>query len=181
MRNPLLAIVQCANSIISTHKAFGSSTDHDKIYQSILESTIDAAKTIVQCSKHMKTIVDGVLTMSKIDSGLFVVTPVDVELGSIAKGAVKMLEGEARSAGIDIEFQLEETCKQIDIESVSLDPTRVLQILINLITNAIKFTRLERPGTSTLAWIYRSNDLLTMLVDTYHSFAHPRRRKRHRC
>jgi signal transduction histidine kinase len=144
MRNPLSAIIQCADSIISTHKAFGSSTDYHKIYQSILETTIDAAETIVQCSKHMKTIVDDVLTMSKLDSGLFVVTPVDVELETIAKDAVKMFEGEARSAGIDLEFHLEETCKQIDIRNVSLDPTRVLQILINLITNAIKFTRLEK-------------------------------------
>jgi hypothetical protein len=81
--------------------------------------------------------------MSKLDSGLFVMTPVDVQLESIARDAVKMFEGEARSAGIKLEFCVEESCKEIDIANVSLDPTRVLQILINLVTNAIKFTRLE--------------------------------------
>ncbi|KAF2828192.1 hypothetical protein CC86DRAFT_465931 [Ophiobolus disseminans] len=143
MRNPLSAIVQCADSIISTHKAFGSSTDYQKIYQSILDTTIDAAETIVQCSKHMKTIVDDVLTMSKLDSGLFVMTPVDVQLQSIARDAVKMFEGEAKAADIKLEYHVEESCKHTNIQSVSLDPTRVLQILINLVTNAIKFTRLE--------------------------------------
>ncbi|KAH6866299.1 hypothetical protein BKA58DRAFT_387752 [Alternaria rosae] len=143
MRNPLSAIVQCADSIISAHKSFGKSTDYQKVYQTILETTIDAAETIVQCSKHMKTIVDDVLTMSKLDSGLFVMTPVDVKFDSIARDAVKMFEGEARAAGVDLRFQLEESCKKIAVDLVSLDPTRVLQILINLITNAIKFTRLE--------------------------------------
>jgi hypothetical protein len=81
--------------------------------------------------------------MSKLDSGLFVMTPVDVQLESIARDAVQMFVGEARSAGIKLEFCVEESCKEIDIANVSLDPTRVLQILINLVTNAIKFTRLE--------------------------------------
>ncbi|KAL1793721.1 hypothetical protein ACET3X_008703 [Alternaria dauci] len=143
MRNPLSAIVQCADSIIAAHKSFGKSTDYKKAYQSILETTVDAAETIVQCSKHMKTIVDDVLTMSKLDSGLFVMTPVDVKFDSIARDAVKMFDGEARSAGVDLKFQLEESCNKICVDRVSLDPTRVLQILINLITNAIKFTRLE--------------------------------------
>ncbi|KAI4606325.1 hypothetical protein J4E83_010133 [Alternaria metachromatica] len=143
MRNPLSAIVQCADSIISAHKNFSKSTDYQKVYQTILEHTVDAAETIVQCSKHMKTIVDDVLTMSKLDSGLFVMTPVDVKFDSIARDAVKMFEGEAKSAGVDLRFQLEESCTKIAVDLVSLDPTRVLQILINLITNAIKFTRLE--------------------------------------
>ncbi|KAF2854449.1 aerobic respiration control sensor protein-like protein arcB [Plenodomus tracheiphilus IPT5] len=143
MRNPLSAIVQCADSIISLHKAFKNSTGYQNSYREIVESTIDAASTIVQCSKHMKTIVDDVLTMSKLDSGLFVMTPVNVQLESIARDAVRMFEGEAKAADVGLEFQLEDSFRTIDVNDVSLDPTRVLQILINLITNAIKFTRLE--------------------------------------
>ena len=71
-----------------------------------------------------------VLTMSKLDSGLFVMTPVDVQLESIARDAVRMFEGEARSAGIRLEFCVEPSCKTLNIANVSLDPTRVLQILI---------------------------------------------------
>jgi signal transduction histidine kinase len=68
--------------------------------------------------------------MSKLDSGLFVMTPVDVQLQSIARDAVKMFEGEARAASVDLEFRIEDSCTHSDIEHVSLDPTRVLQILI---------------------------------------------------
>lgn len=68
--------------------------------------------------------------MSKLDSGLFVMTPVDVQLESIARDAVKMFEGEAKSADITLEFHVEDSCKSINVDTVSLDPTRVLQILI---------------------------------------------------
>ncbi|KAL1595914.1 hypothetical protein SLS60_009604 [Paraconiothyrium brasiliense] len=144
MRNPLSAIVQCADSIISSHTAFQGSADYQATYKHILDTTLESADTIVQCSKHMKTIVDDVLTMSKLDSGLFVMTPVDVPLQSIARDAVKMFEGEAKAAGVVLEYHAEASCSQTSIDYVSLDPTRVLQILINLITNAIKFTRLEK-------------------------------------
>jgi signal transduction histidine kinase len=59
MRNPLSAIVQCADSIISSHKAFEHSTDYHGSYRSTSLATVESAEIIVQCSKHMKTIVDG--------------------------------------------------------------------------------------------------------------------------
>ena len=89
--------------------------------------------------------------MSKLDSGLFVMTPVDVKLESVARNAVKMFEGEARSAGVELNFRLEDSCKELGIENISLDPNRVLQILINLLTNAIKFTRLEKTRQITIS------------------------------
>jgi signal transduction histidine kinase len=77
--------------------------------------------------------------MSKLDSGLFAMTPVDVRFDSIARDAVKMFEGEAKSAGVDLRFQLEESCKEIMVDHVSLDPTRVLQILIVSAEDLLKF------------------------------------------
>lgn len=68
--------------------------------------------------------------MSKLDSGLFVMTPIDVPLQSIARDAVKMFEGEAKAAGVVLEYEAEASCKEATFECVSLDPTRVLQILI---------------------------------------------------
>ena len=91
------------------------------------------------------------LTLSKLDSGLFAMTPVDVRLDSVARDAVKMFEGEARSAGVELEICLEDSCRALGVETVSLDPTRVLQILINLVTNAIKFTRLEKRRQVTVS------------------------------
>lgn len=68
--------------------------------------------------------------MSKLDSGLLVMTPVDVQPAVIARHAVKMFEGEAKAAKVGLKFSLESSCHQIGVDWVSLDPTRLLQILI---------------------------------------------------
>lgn len=68
--------------------------------------------------------------MSKLESGLFVMTPVDVQLDHIARDAVRMFEGEAKAADVGLQFRLEDSFRLFNSNDVSLDPTRVLQILI---------------------------------------------------
>lgn len=151
MRNPLSAIIQCADGIITSHSShLRSDEDINAAYCRLSESSMDAAQTIVQCSQHMKCIVDDVLTMSKLDSGLLVMTPVDTQPEAIGQHAVKMFEAEARAADVDLRFSVDPSFRQTGLDWVSLDPTRLLQVLINLVTNAIKFTRLESKRTVTV-------------------------------
>jgi CheY-like chemotaxis protein len=87
--------------------------------------------------------VDDILTISKLDSGLLVITPVDAQPESLVKHAVKMFEAEAKAASVELSSTIDQSYRDMELIYVSLDPTRLLQILINLLTNAIKFTRLE--------------------------------------
>ncbi|KAF3007645.1 Histidine kinase [Curvularia kusanoi] len=143
MRNPLSAIMQCADGILSSYSFNDGNPPSPRTYFDLLEQTLDSAQTIAQCAQHMRHIVDDILTISKLDSGLLVITPVDAQPESVVKHAVKMFESEAKAAGVDLSFVIEQSYRDLEVEWVSLDPTRVLQILINLLTNAIKFTRLE--------------------------------------
>lgn len=68
--------------------------------------------------------------MSKLDSGLLVMTPVNVQPEIVVHHAMKMFEGEAKAAGVDLGFKLEDSWFDHSIHWVSLDPTRLLQILI---------------------------------------------------
>jgi PAS domain S-box-containing protein len=75
MRNPLSAILQCADeisTILSEFKSSGSNV----IDSSIIADSIDAAQTIALCAQHQKRIVDDVLTLSKLDSAMLMVRPV---------------------------------------------------------------------------------------------------------
>ncbi|KNG51750.1 ethylene receptor [Stemphylium lycopersici] len=144
MRNPLSAIMQCADSITSTYEQDDRHVLTTNGWSAFVESTLDAAQTIAQCAQHMRHIVDDILTISKLDSGLLDMTPVVAQPENIARHAVKMFDAEARAAGIDITLVVDQSYRDMEVKWASLDPTRVLQVLINLLTNAIKFTRLEK-------------------------------------
>ncbi|KAF2439566.1 hypothetical protein P171DRAFT_422165 [Karstenula rhodostoma CBS 690.94] len=145
MRNPLSVIMQCADEILTSYPG----TDGDfaipspVTYAALLDQTADAAQTIAHCAQHMKRIVDDILTISKLDSGLLIITPIDAQPAVVAHHAVKMFESEAKVADVDLSFEVDKSCRNLGIDWVSLDPTRLLQILINLITNALKFSRFE--------------------------------------
>lgn len=68
---------------------------------------------------------------------------VDSQPESVAKHSVKIFEGEARAAGVDMRFVVRNLYCELGVDWAGLDPTRPLQVLIELITIAIKFTRLE--------------------------------------
>jgi signal transduction histidine kinase len=72
MRNPLSAILQCADEISTTLSDFRATGSHT-IADSIVTDSIDAAQTIALCAQHQKRIVDDVLTLSKLDSAMLMV------------------------------------------------------------------------------------------------------------
>lgn len=143
MRNPLSAIMQSADGILNAYASDAHVPPSQNAWAAFLEQTLDAAQTIAQCAQHMRHIVDDILTISKLDSGLLVITPVDAQPVGLVEHAVKMFEAEAKAARVDLSFSIDQSYRDLELDWVSLDPTRLLQILINLLTNAIKFTRLE--------------------------------------
>jgi signal transduction histidine kinase len=75
------------------------------------------------------------------------VTPVDAQPLQVVQRALKMFEGEVQTAGIQMEFVLTDSFTKLGVDWVKIDPSRVLQVLINLTTNAIKFTTTEETRT----------------------------------
>ncbi|KAL8942219.1 MAG: hypothetical protein Q9216_001795 [Gyalolechia sp. 2 TL-2023] len=151
MRNPLSAILQCADEISSTLKEYQSSNKAaTKSLGDLLDSNIDAAQTIALCAQHQKRIVDDVLTLSKLDSALLLVTPCDVMPVSVVRRALKMFDGEVQTARIKLNFRIDDSFRRVDAQWVRLDPSRLLQVLINLTTNAIKFTTTQAKRVITV-------------------------------
>ncbi|RDW87629.1 hypothetical protein BP5796_03323 [Coleophoma crateriformis] len=150
MRNPLSAILQCADEISTTLGEFRNQDESSRTIarlHDILESSVDAAQTIALCAQHQKRIVDDILTLSKLDSALLLVTPVDVQPVAVVQRALKMFEGELETNDIGIEFRIEQNYLDLSVDWVKLDPSRLLQVLINLTTNAIKFTHTQTKRT----------------------------------
>ena len=104
--------------------------------QSLAENNLDAAQTIVLCARHQKRIIDDVLTLSKLNSAMLHVTPVQVQVETTVRRTLKMFEGELLADDIEMTFSLEKSYHQAQIDWVYCDPVRLTQIFINLLTNA---------------------------------------------
>jgi signal transduction histidine kinase/CheY-like chemotaxis protein len=139
MRNPLSAVVLCADEVCTdlTEINVDGLSDEDK---ELVKRCISSAETIILCSQHQKRIVDDILTLSKLDSNMLMVTPVDAQPLNILERSLKMFESETNTAGIRMQLAVDDSFKRLKIDWAKLDPQRISQILINLMTNAIKFS-----------------------------------------
>lgn len=85
--------------------------------------------------KHLLTLINDLLNFSKVEAGRVTYELGRVALAAIAADVEAMTEPQAASRGIHMAWQAP------DEDTLALaDPARVEQILLNLVTNAIKFT-----------------------------------------
>jgi signal transduction histidine kinase/FixJ family two-component response regulator len=136
MRNPLSAIIQCADWIGSSLVEYSGEGRNLKVTREMAEGYVDA-QTIVLCAQH------DILTLSKLDSDLLLITPVEVRPVNVIQNALKMFDSELHKSDMELRFRVDPSYMEIGIDWVKLDPSRLLQVLINLTTNAIKFTQAE--------------------------------------
>lgn len=143
-------MVQCADSITGSlsemkYLASGEALTTQPVLQTQLEdligTSVDAVETIQACATHQKRIVDDILTLSKLDSKLLVISPIALQPLVFLQDAYKMFKDEANKARVDLTVQCDQSFADLNIDWAILDPSRVLQVLINLLTNAIKFTQ----------------------------------------
>lgn len=151
MRNPLSAILQCADEI--SHIIHDYRDQPDDQVTLLLDRCQEAANTINLCASHQHRIVDDILTLSKLDSQLLLVTPVQSRPVTIVQNVLKMFESEVHTHDIKLEFDIKPPYLEHALDWVTVDPSRLRQVLINLMTNAIKFTqnRDERRISVTLS------------------------------
>ena len=155
MRNPLSAIIQCADAIVASLSSFRPKVIEAEVGISLLEelfdTSLDAAETITLCAQHQKRIVDDVLTLSKLDSEMLLITPTDVQPLEVAQHVMRMFKGESKKHDTTMQLHLEDSYWQTRVDWVQLDPSRLMQVLVNILGNAIKFTQASMERKITLS------------------------------
>ena len=100
-------------------------------------SGVEQVKTIVDNGRHLLTIVNDILDLSKIEAGKMVLENTAFSVTELFNDVVTSFEPRARKIGLAFETQI---CGPVPSKICS-DPTRMRQILVNLLGNALKFTK----------------------------------------
>jgi PAS domain S-box-containing protein len=102
-----------------------------------LDPSRDAAvNTIGQSGEHLLTLINDILDISRIEANRLVLNPKDFGLGSFLKGVAGIAAMRAERKGISFTFLPGEALPA----AVWADETRLRQVLLNLLGNAIKYT-----------------------------------------
>ena len=94
-------------------------------------------KKIEMASEHLLNIVNDILDLSKIEAGKLQIDSVGFNLNIILDNVYDMMDYYAREKGLKL-FVVKE--KDVPIYLIG-DPVRIEQVLLNLVNNAIKFTK----------------------------------------
>lgn len=134
------------------------SGDHCKYLltdEQIYEGIYEAASTIELCAGHQRRIMTDALTFAQLGSQPLGLHLNEAKPADLLATILKMFKAEAEIAGVKLCMRLDREPGDPDVahRAVLLDAGRVLQILINMTANAIKFTRdcAERCVTVSLA------------------------------
>ncbi len=124
IRTPMTGVMGFANMLLDDQLPAAS---HDKVVK------------IIETSKSLLTIINDILDISKIDAGKLQIERIDFNPIEVVQNLVQLFEqtdpyGSKEALDITVHFS-------DDFPSyVNCDPTRLRQILVNLIGNAVKFT-----------------------------------------
>ncbi len=96
----------------------------------------DFVYKIQNSANSLLHIINDILDISKIESGKLNIDPVEFNFHNLIIDALHIVDIKAKEKGIELEYRLDEKMP----EYIVGDAIRIRQILINFITNAVKFT-----------------------------------------
>jgi PAS domain S-box-containing protein len=94
------------------------------------------AETVRDSAEALLAILNDILDISKLEAGRVDLESIEFDLHNLVEGVVDLMSSRAREKKIDIAAYIDPAVRQ----DYSGDPTRLRQVLLNLIGNAIKFT-----------------------------------------
>ncbi len=121
IRTPLTAIIGFSESVLA-----GQSCEQNE----------QALKTILRNGKHLLAVINEILDLSKIESDKLEVEIIRTNLFNLIEDVIQLMQLQAmeKGLGFSVEYNF-----PIPVY-IQTDPTRLKQVLLNLCSNAIKFT-----------------------------------------
>jgi signal transduction histidine kinase len=123
LRTPLNAII--GFSEVLTERMFGDLTDKQAEY----------LRDIYDSGQHLLSLINDILDLSKIEAGRMELEPADFDLRAAIDNALTLVRERAGRRGIALGREIDER-----LGVMRGDERKVKQVLLNLLSNALKFT-----------------------------------------
>ncbi|UEM01926.1 PAS domain S-box protein [Skermanella rosea] len=92
------------------------------------------AEDIDQCGRHLLSLINDILDLSKVEAGRYVLEEEQIDLCRIVDASVRLLRDQAAGKGVMIALRPE------PVPAVMGDQRALKQVVVNLLSNAVKFT-----------------------------------------
>ena len=113
------------------------------------------ATDILNSGQHLLALINDILDMAKIESGKMTLHYEAVDLGEVCQDAIRLMRGRAQECGLTL------TLEAPDTPEIEADYRALKQVLLNLISNAVKFTP---EGGSITVSANQTGDLIRVAV-----------------
>ena len=95
----------------------------------------EAVETVKGSAERLLKLIDEILDLSKIEANSIVLEEVLFSLPAIVHETIELIRPRAEKKRVDIRYDIQES-----LQRVFGDPTRLRQVILNLLGNAVKFT-----------------------------------------
>ena len=123
LRTPLNSVIGFSNVLLRNRA--GNLRERDLMY----------LRRIRAGGQHLLSLINEVLDLSKIEAGRMRVDRAPVALGALVEDIIASFEGQTRDRPIALEAEIPG-----HLSPIMTDPAKLLQVMTNLIGNAVKFT-----------------------------------------
>jgi cell cycle sensor histidine kinase DivJ len=148
LRTPLNAII--GFSEVMTHEMFGPVGS---------PRYLEYARLINESGGHLLGLINGILDMSKIEAGKFELSEEMFDLFDVADQAARFVKLQADRKGVVLKLGIAQ-----DARTIFADERAVKQVLVNLVTNGVKFT--PRGGEVRVGAVRRGGGIEITVSDT---------------
>lgn len=149
LRTPLNMVIGYSDMILKTPNAYGSK----------VPSALLADLTVIQRNaSHLSDLINDVLDLSQVDAGMMALSKSDTNIAELIEAAIVAIRPLFEMKGLYIEKEISD-----DIPPVFCDQIRIREVLLNLISNAGRFT--QQGGVHIRAW-RDTNDIFVSVADT---------------
>jgi PAS domain S-box-containing protein len=145
LRNPLAAIMMCSRVLAANNPA---TTNRDELIEAIIES-----------AAMMQRMIQDLLDVATMDSGHFRVDPSPERVEALLERVLEMMSSAASERQVAIDGRL-----PASLPNILVDSTRFVQVLANLVSNAVKFS--ESGGTVSVTAEGDADEVVVRVTDT---------------